>query len=88
MGALALQVITRLKRAALCVRWAPCGTRFAIGGAAKEVSVCSTQGQDAWWGATVLRKHGSAVPGVAWQPGRGRLLATACTDGVCRIFDG
>lgn len=79
-------VITRLRRAALCVKWSPCGRRFAIGGAAKEVSVCFTEGENDWWGAALIRKHNSAVTAVAWHPG-GELLATVSADGNCRIFN-
>ena len=81
----ALQVITRLKRAALCCRWSPCGCRFAIGGAAGEASVCFTEEANDWWGAALIRGHGSAVTGVAWHPD-GDTLATICADGVCRVF--
>lgn len=79
------QVVTRLKRPALCVQWSPCGQKFAIGSAGKEVSVCYSNAQDGWWAAAVIRRAGSAVMGVAWHPS-GELLATASTDGKCRVF--
>ena len=80
-----LQVISRLRQAALCVRWSHCGRKFAIGGAGKEISVCCTDGKDDWWGAALIRKHGSAVMALAWHP-EGDLLASVCTDCTCRIF--
>lgn len=74
-----------MKRAAICVRWSPCGRKIAVGSAGKELSVCYTQQDPKWWGAALIRKHDSSVMDVAWHPS-GDKLATACAGGMCRIF--
>ncbi len=79
------QVVTRLELAALCVRWSPCGRKFAIG-AAKTVCVAYRDGDKGWWVAKLMRRcHSSSVMAVAWHPS-GALLATASSDGRCRVF--
>jgi WD40 repeat protein len=80
------QVATRLELAALCVRWSPCGCKFAIG-AAKTVCVAYRDGDKGWWVAKLMRRcHSSSIMAVAWHPG-GALLATASSDGRCRVFN-
>ena len=82
-----MQVVTRLELAALCVRWSPCGRKFAMGSAACCVSVAYRDARNGWWTAKLMRRcHGSSVVAVAWHPG-GALLATASSDGRCRVFD-
>lgn len=69
----------------MCIQWSPCGEKFAIASAGKDVSVCYTDGRESWWGAAIIRKHNSAIMGISWHPG-GDLLATASTDCKCRIL--
>ena len=81
------QVVTRLELAALCVRWSPCGRKFAMGSAARCVSVAYRDARNGWWTAKLMRRcHGSSVVAVAWHPA-GALLATASSDGRCRVFN-
>ena len=47
--------------------------------------MCFTEEANDWWGAALIRRHGSAVTGVAWHPD-GDTLATICADGTCRVF--
>ncbi|KAK9815862.1 hypothetical protein WJX72_010929 [[Myrmecia] bisecta] len=79
-------VITRLNRAALCVRWSPCERKFAIGSGAKSICVCYYEKENNWWASKLIRKkHESSVLSVAWHPSS-LLIASASTDGKCRIF--
>ncbi|XP_034197987.1 actin-related protein 2/3 complex subunit 1B-like isoform X2 [Prunus dulcis] len=79
-------VILRLNRAALCVRWSPRENKFAVGSGAKTVCICYYEQENNWWVSKLIRKrHDSSVTSVAWHPNN-ILLATASTDGKCRIF--
>ncbi|KAL6286897.1 hypothetical protein ACE6H2_011287 [Prunus campanulata] len=79
-------VILRLNRAALCVKWSPRENKFAVGSGAKTVCICYYEQENNWWVSKLIRKrHDSSVTSVAWHPNN-ILLATASTDGKCRIF--
>ncbi|XP_015880348.3 actin-related protein 2/3 complex subunit 1B [Ziziphus jujuba] len=79
-------VILRLNRAALCVQWSPKENKFAVGSGAKTVCVCYYEQENNWWVSKLIRKrHDSSVTSVAWHPNN-ILLATASTDGKCRVF--
>ena len=79
-------VIARLQRAALCVQWAPNGSKFAIGSGTNNCCVCSYEEQNKWWAGKVIRKaHSSSVVCLAWHPDNMK-LATGSTDGCCRVF--
>ncbi|KAM5579953.1 actin-related protein 2/3 complex subunit 1B [Rosa sericea] len=79
-------VILRLNRAALCVQWSPKENKFAVGSGAKTVCICYYEQENNWWVSKLIRKrHDSSVTSVAWHPNN-ILLATASTDGKCRIF--
>lgn len=79
-------VITRLSKAATCVRWSPCQHKFAIGSAAKAVCICYYEGDSHWWASKLIRReHDSSVLMVAWHP-NSLLLATASSDSKCRVF--
>ena len=79
-------VVTRLQRAALCVAWSPCETRFAIGSGAKNACICAYEDGPRWWAGRLIRQqHWSSVLCVAWHPD-GTMLATGSSDGFCRVF--
>lgn len=79
-------VLTRLARAALCVKWAPLENKFAVGSGSKAVSICYFEPENDWWACKLIKKHHrSSVVSVSWHPG-GVLLATASTDFKCRVF--
>ncbi|EPS60788.1 hypothetical protein M569_14013, partial [Genlisea aurea] len=79
-------VILRLNRAALCVQWSPKENKFAVGSGAKTVCICYYELENNWWVSKVIRKrHDSSVTSVAWHPNN-IFLATASTDGKCRVF--
>jgi actin related protein 2/3 complex subunit 1A/1B len=80
-------VITRLTHAGLCVRWSPCGRKFAIGSSAKCVCVCHYDvGRELWAPRLIRKQHGSSVTAVAWHP-TASLLATVSTDSKLRLFN-
>lgn len=79
-------VITRLSKAATCVKWSPCQRKFAIGSAAKAVCICYYEQESHWWASKLIRKqHDSSILMVAWHPDS-ILLATASSDSKCRVF--
>ncbi|KAG2485019.1 hypothetical protein HYH03_016222 [Edaphochlamys debaryana] len=80
-------VITRLTKGALCVKWSPSEAKFAIGSAAKVVSVGYFDPEAKWWACRVIRKaHESSVVAVAWHP-NSVILATGSTDRRVRLFN-
>ncbi|EFJ50519.1 actin-related protein ArpC1, partial [Volvox carteri f. nagariensis] len=80
-------VITRLTKGALCVRWSPSETKFAIGSAARVVSVGYYDKESNWWACKMIRKaHESSVVCVSWHP-NSLLLATGSTDKRVRLFN-
>lgn len=81
------QVMMRLKRAALCVAWAPGKHRkFAVGSASGTVAVCYPDPTQGWFASKpIKRKHNGSVVALAWAPD-GTTLATASTDGHCRVL--
>lgn len=76
----------KLQRAALCVEWSPCESKFAIGSGTKNVCVCTFEKDNNWWAGRLIRKaHDSSVCCVAWHSDD-MCLATGSTDGHCRVF--
>ena len=79
-------VITRLSKAATCVKWSPCEQKFAIGSAAKAICICYYEQESNWWASKLIRKqHNSSILMVSWHPGS-VLLATVSSDSKCRVF--
>lgn len=79
-------VITRLSKAATCVRWSPSEKKFAIGSAAKAVCICYYEQESHWWASKLIRRqHDSSILAVSWHPDS-ILLATASSDSKCRVF--
>ena len=79
-------VITRLSKAATCVRWSPNEQKFAIGSAAKAVCICYYEHESHWWASKLIRRqHDSSILAVSWHP-NSMLLATASSDSKCRVF--
>ena len=79
-------VITRLSKAATCVKWSPCQRKFAIGSAAKAICICYYEQESHWWASKLIRRqHDSSILMVSWHP-NSMLLATASSDSKCRIF--
>lgn len=69
-------------RAALCVEWAPNGTRFAVGLASKDTAICYWNDVVESWIAKKVGSSKASVVAVAWHPGT-EFIATGSTD--CRV---
>lgn len=79
-------VSARLSRAALCAAWAPSGSKFALGGADRCLSICSYSLQGTCYTSRLIRNaHDGPVAAVAWHHGNS-LLASCSADGTCRVF--
>ena len=79
------QVNLQSSLSALCVRWIPVGTHFALGSSDKCLSVGYHDAERGWWTTKLVRRrHTSSVVAVAWHPTL-PCVATACTDSRCRV---
>jgi len=78
--------VLRIERAAIKCVWAPNGLKFAVASGSKCVPVCHFEEEHDWWVSDPIKKHKSTVLSVAWHP-NSILLATACSDFKCRIFN-
>lgn len=68
--------------AVLCLAWSPDGSQLASGGADHTAHITdATNGHPV---KTLL--HHAPVNGVAWEPAGTARLATACDDGIARIW--
>ncbi|CAD7702493.1 unnamed protein product [Ostreobium quekettii] len=81
-----LLVVTRLNRAALCLKWSPSEGKFALGTGARTACVCHYEADNDWWVAKKIKQHESSVTSVAWHPSSA-ILATTSTDRRCRLFN-
>ena len=80
-------VILRIDRAAMDVKWAWDGLRFAVGSGSKCIPMCTYDASNDWWVSKMIKKKiKSTVICVAFHPTNGQLLATGCADFKCRIF--
>ncbi|KAL6774103.1 hypothetical protein ACKKBG_A23775 [Auxenochlorella protothecoides x Auxenochlorella symbiontica] len=81
-------VVTRLARAALCVRWAPGGAALALGAVDGAVVVCHRDEERSLWAPRMLQRgdpqSAAAVQDLAWHPA-GSCLASVAADGSLRI---
>jgi hypothetical protein len=50
------QVFTRLKLAALCVRWSPCGRKLAIGSSEMRICISHQEKGEKWWVSKHFRR--------------------------------
>ncbi len=69
--------------AVLCLAWSPDGSQLASGGADHTVHI--TDASNGRPVKTLL--HHAPVNGVAWEPAGTAQLATACDDGIARIWN-
>lgn len=80
-------VLLRIDRAAMDVKWAYDGLRFAVGSGSKCIPMCTYDADNDWWVSKMIKKKlKSTVMCVAFHPRNGQLLATGCADFKCRIF--
>ncbi|KAL9644448.1 hypothetical protein ABK040_016575 [Willaertia magna] len=79
-------VLLRVTKAATCCKWSPNEDKFAVGSAAKMVSVCFYEEVNKWYVSKMIKKHKSTVKAVAWHPTDNTLLATGSSDMKSRTF--
>ncbi|KAK0150868.1 Actin-related protein 2/3 complex subunit 1A [Merluccius polli] len=79
-------VLVRINRAATCVKWSPLENKFALGSAARLISVCYFEKENDWWLSKHIKKAlRSTVLSLDWHPNN-ILLAAGSSDLDCRIF--
>lgn len=84
-------VLAGLDRAALCVKWAPNGKKFAIASSNKNVVQCWFDTAGNWYINSVLKKEKqkstckSSAVSLSWHP-NGQILAVGSTDYRCRVL--
>jgi len=80
-------VLMNINRAAMDVKWALDGQRFAIGSGDKCVAMCTYDPAGDWWVSKLIKKKiKSTVICVAFHPRNGQVLATGAADFKVRIF--
>lgn len=77
--------VLRINRAAISVRWSPCGKKFAVTSGSKTIPVCYYEASSDWWVSKMIKKHKSTIVSCAWSP-NSRFLITSSTDFKCRII--
>jgi len=79
-------VLLRISKAATCVKWSPNGDKFAVGTAARLVTVCYFESsQNAWVSKHIKKDIRSTVLCIDWHPGN-IFLAVGSSDYTCKIF--
>ncbi|KAJ3600562.1 hypothetical protein NHX12_031543 [Muraenolepis orangiensis] len=79
-------VLVRINRAATCVKWSPLENKFALGSAARLISVCYFEKENDWWLSKHIKKAiRSTVLCLDWHPNN-ILLAAGSSDLDCRVF--
>ncbi|KAI0977928.1 hypothetical protein GJ496_010222 [Pomphorhynchus laevis] len=79
-------VLIHINRAATCVKWSPNGKRFAVGSAARTISICNyEQCDDIWVSRKVKRAGKGTITCLDWHPDN-KIIVVGCVDGKLRIF--
>jgi len=79
-------VILRFNRAATCVKWSPSENKFAVGSAARVISVCYFESENDWWVSKKIKKPlRSTVTCLDWHPNN-YLVAAGASDFHTRVF--
>ncbi|KAF0974796.1 hypothetical protein FDP41_006270 [Naegleria fowleri] len=80
-------VLLRITKAATCCKWSPNEDKFAVGSAAKMVSVCFYEEVNKWYISKMIKKHKSTIKSLCWHPSDNTLLATGSSDMKARTFN-
>lgn len=79
-------VLIRINRGAITVRWSPEENKFAVGSAARVISICYYDEENNWWISKHIKKPiRSSVLSLSWHPNN-ILIAAGTSDFKCRIF--
>ncbi|CBY19895.1 unnamed protein product [Oikopleura dioica] len=81
-----VMVLIRVQRGAITVKWSPQENKFAIGTAARLISICYYEAVNNWWVCKHIKKPiRSSVLSLSWHPNN-ILLAAGTSDFKCRVF--
>lgn len=79
-------VLLRINRAATCVKWSPKENKFAVGSAARLLSICYFEKENNWWVSKHIKKPiRSTVTCLDWHPNN-TMLAAGSSDFKVRVF--
>lgn len=79
-------VLLRINRAATCVKWSPMENKFAVGSAARLLSICYFEKENNWWVSKhIKRPIRSTVTSIDWHPNN-MLIVAGSSDFKVRIF--
>jgi len=79
-------VLIRINRGAITVKWSPLENKFAVGSAARFISVCYYDQENNWWITKHIKKPiRSSVLSLSWHPNN-ILIAAGTSDFKCRVF--
>jgi len=79
-------VLIRINRGAITVKWSPKENKFAVGSAARFISVCYFDADNNWWITKHIKKPiRSSVLSLSWHPNN-ILIAAGTSDFKCRVF--
>lgn len=81
-----VMVLIRVQRGAITVKWSPEENKFAIGTAARLISICYYEKSNDWWVCKHIKKPiRSSILSLSWHPNN-VLLASGTSDFKCRVF--
>lgn len=76
----------RINRAATCVKWSPMENKFAVGSAARLLSICYFEKENNWWVSKHIKKPiRSTITSIDWHPNN-MLLVAGSSDFKVRVF--
>jgi len=79
-------VLIRINRGAITVKWSPKENKFAVGSAARVISICYFDEDNNWWISKHIKKPiRSSVLSLSWHPNN-ILIAAGTSDFKCRVF--
>lgn len=81
-----VMVLIRINRGAITLKWSPLENKFAVGSAARVISVCYFDDGNNWWISKHIKKPiRSSVLSLSWHPNN-ILIAAGTSDFKCRVF--
>jgi len=77
-------VILRLEKGCTVCQWSPKEDKFAIGSAAKAISICYYDDKHNWWVSKLIKELESTVVTLSWH-NNNVLLASGGTDSIVKV---
>ncbi|KOB68309.1 Suppressor of profilin 2 [Operophtera brumata] len=76
----------RINRAATCVKWSPMENKFAVGSAARLLSICYFEKENNWWVSRHIKKPiRSTITSLDWHPNN-MMVVAGSSDFQVRVF--